>query len=156
MLLELNCPPAPQELCSICHRVMLLENSIDLDVSYVWRWARLSIYLVFSFVKWSGWVRCSLRSLPAPKCYNRVILKCFHCLWTWVSNASLAAPSLLSRLCSEEEVHRVICSSSVVFTVFRIVLEEQPFQKGHFKIYNIFSSKLVEQKRRKCKERNWA
>lgn len=52
MLLELNYPPTPQELCSIFHQVIFLENSTDLYVSYVFLWAGLSIYLVFiSFVK---------------------------------------------------------------------------------------------------------
>ena len=44
----------------------------------------------------------------------------------------------------------------MVFTVFRIVLEEQPFQKGHFKIYFLLkiSSKRKEAKEGKAKEGN--
>lgn len=54
-----------------------LENSSDLDARCVWLWARLSISLVFiSSVKWSEWIRCFLRTFPAPKRYNNpVILK---------------------------------------------------------------------------------
>ena len=39
---------------------------------YVWLWSGLSSNLHF-LSKMSEWIRCCLRSLPAPKCYNPVI-----------------------------------------------------------------------------------
>lgn len=147
MLLELSSGSKQnKKKCSICHHVVFLENNTDLDIICMWLWARLSIHLVFiSSGKWSEWMRCSLRALPAPERDNPVILNSLRC-----SRISFTRPR-------SEEVwtchpQLVVCSSSAVFTVFRIVLKEQPFLKGYFKIYNIFS-KLVEEKG-KCKEGN--
>jgi len=63
----------------------------------------------------------------------------------------LSSEGFIQRKRSEHSTDSYLFSSAV-FTVFRIVLEEQLSLKGDFKIYNIFSSKLVEKKRRKCKE----
>lgn len=63
MLLEFSCPPAPQALSSMYHRVIFVENNSDLDAGYVWLGTRLSSNLIFICEMW--WVDQLLSKVPA-------------------------------------------------------------------------------------------
>ena len=154
MLLEFNCPPAPKKTPKKPQNMLHLPPCGVFGKQYWFGYqlcvalGKTSIQLVFvSSREWRG-----VGALLGPPSS-----------WTLQSCGSKMFP-LQFRLSSESFVQRngsdlprqlVVCLSSAVFTVFSIVLEEQPFLKRYFKIPNFFSSGLVVE-RGKCREGNWA